>query len=378
MESKKYRTRQDNKSMTNPKGKEYIMGIDIGYSGTKIFVENGCICFPSYAKKLEGMLNSSDEKDILYQEDGSNEIYMIGYNAQNMTDDMDTNDTDGELFSRKRYLDKRFKIIVNTALALATDKKNDNRKLFVQTGLPSSYMSDADNLKKVFCKPASFKLKIGDKEWKHYSFELLKEQIDVMPQPSGGYYSVLTLNDGNEAPNARELLCGNTLVMDIGFDTFDWFGTKGRSLSCRESSDEIGMKEVFEKTCKKILDDTQEDIRVSSIQKKLEDGYFEAVNEEDLTSEQKSISGYLEEAENEIFEEAIRKAKSVTNSFRGYQNLIISGGTGEAWLEKIREKLKGMKTLKIIPSNVNDHLPMIYSNARGYYFFRYRKMIGKK
>ena len=151
MESKKYRTRQDNKSMTNPKGKEYIMGIDIGYSGTKIFVENGCICFPSYAKKLEGMLNSSDEKDILYQEDGSNEIYMIGYNAQNMTDDMDTNDTDGELFSRKRYLDKRFKIIVNTALALATDKKNDNRKLFVQTGLPSSYMSDADNLKKVFC-----------------------------------------------------------------------------------------------------------------------------------------------------------------------------------------------------------------------------------
>ena len=46
MESKKYRTRQDNKSMTNPKGKEYIMGIDIGYSGTKIFVENGCSCFP--------------------------------------------------------------------------------------------------------------------------------------------------------------------------------------------------------------------------------------------------------------------------------------------------------------------------------------------
>lgn len=379
MESKKYRTKQEQRNLTNPKGKDYIIGLDIGYSATKIYTENGYICFPSYAKKLDkGMLSVTDDKDILYKEDGSDEIYMVGYNAQNMTDDVSTNDTDGELFSRKRYSDKRFKIIVNVALAKATEGKNDNRELFIETGLPSSYMSDSTALIKALCKPAKFSLKVGNGNWKTYNFEINEKQIHIMPQPSGALYSVLMLNNGNEIPNAKDILCSNTLVMDIGFGTFDFFGIKNRAIDCKDSSDEIGMRKVFDKTSKKILDDTGEDIRVASIQKKLEDGYFETINEDDLVSEEKSINPYLEEATNEVFEEAINKARSVTNSFRGYQNLIISGGTGEAWLDKIREKLKGMKTLKIIPANINDHFPMIYSNVRGYYLYRYSVMNGKR
>lgn len=372
METKKYRTKQEARTLTNPKGKDYIIGMDIGYSATKLYTENGYICFPSYAKKLDkGMLSVTDEKDILYKEDGSDDVYMVGYNAQNMTDDVSTNDTDGELFSRKRYSDKRFKIITNVAIAKAIESKNDNRSIFIETGLPSSYMSDSVALIKAICKPAKFSLKIGNGNWKNFEFEIKENQIHIMPQPSGALYSVLMLNNGNEIPNAKDILCSNTLVMDIGFGTFDFFGIKNRAIDCKDSSDEIGMRKVFDRTVKKILDDTGEDIRVASIQKKLEDGYFESINEEDLVSEQKSITSYLEAATNEIFEEAIGKARSVTNSFRGYQNLIISGGTGEAWFEKIKEKLKGMKTLKIIPANINDHFPMIYSNVRGYYLYRY-------
>lgn len=378
MDSKRYRTRQEEKMLTNPKGKKYIIGLDIGYSGTKIYTENGYICFPSYAKKLnKGMLNVSDDKDILYKEDGSDEVYMIGYNAQNMTDDTSTNDTDGELFSRKRYTDKRFKIITNVALALATARKNDNREIFIETGLPSSYMSDETAIKKALCKESKFSIKKGNGNWISYSFNIKEDQVHVMPQPSGALYSVLMLNNGNEVANAKEILCSNTLVMDIGFGTFDFFGIKNRAIECKDSSDEIGMRRILDKTSKKILEETGEDIRVASMQKKLTDGYFESINEDDLTSEQKSINPYLEDATNEVFEEAMSKAKSVTNSFRGYQNLIISGGTGEAWLKKIEDKLKGMKTLKIIPANYNDHFPLIYSNVRGYYLYRYSVMNGK-
>ena len=74
----------------------------------------------------------------------------------------------------------------------------------------------------------------------------------------------------------------------------------------------------------------------------------------------------------------MNKAKSVTNSFRGYNNLIISGGTGEAWYDKIKGRLKGMKTLKIIPANINDQYPLIYSVVRGYYLYCYRVMGMKK
>lgn len=43
METKKYRTRQEERRLTYPKGKKYIVALDIGYSGTKIFTENGYI-----------------------------------------------------------------------------------------------------------------------------------------------------------------------------------------------------------------------------------------------------------------------------------------------------------------------------------------------
>ena len=67
----------------------------------------------------------------------------------------------------------------------------------------------------------------------------------------------------------------------------------------------------------------------------------------------------------------MEKAKGVTSSFRDYKYLIITGGTGAAWYDKIKDYLKGMHTLQIIPGNVNDNTSMIYSNVRGYYLFRY-------
>ena len=377
METKRYRTRQEEKRLTNPKGKKYIVALDLGYSGTKIYIESGYICFPSYAKKIEhGMMVISDEKDIFYRDETG--LYMVGYNAQNMTDAMSTNDTDGELFSRKRYADKRFKIITNVALALAIRRKNDNRDVFIETGLPSSYMNDSDALKKAICKPAEFEIKRGSGEWESYKLEFTDNQVDVIPQPSGALYSVMTKSDGQFIDNVKEIIAGNTLIMDIGFGTFDFYGLKNRMIECKDSSDEIGMRKVLESTSKKILDDTGEEIRVASMQRKLEEGKFEAVNEDDLTSETKSISPYLEKATDEVFNEAMNKAKSVTNSFRGYNNLIISGGTGEAWFDKIKDRLKGMKTLKVIPANINDHEPLIYAVARGYYLYCYRTLEMKK
>lgn len=264
------------------------------------------------------------------------------------------------------------------ALALAIRRKNDNRDVFIETGLPSSYMNDSDALKKAICKPAEFEIKRGSGEWESYKLEFTDNQIDVIPQPSGALYSVMTKSDGQFIDNVKEIIAGNTLIMDIGFGTFDFYGLKNRMIECKDSSDEIGMRKVLESTSKKILDDTGEEIRVASMQRKLEEGKFEAVNEDDLTSETKSISPYLEKATDEVFNEAMNKAKSVTNSFRGYNNLIISGGTGEAWFDKIKDRLKGMKTLKVIPANINDHEPLIYAVARGYYLYCYRILEMKK
>ena len=108
MNTSEYRTRQEFIKRENPKGKDYIIGLDAGNSSVKVFFEKEIFCFPSYAKKLEdNMLSVAGDMDILYEDLETNEVYMLGYTAQDMIDSIDTNDTDGELFSRKRYNNKK-------------------------------------------------------------------------------------------------------------------------------------------------------------------------------------------------------------------------------------------------------------------------------
>ena len=57
-----------------------------------------------------------------------------------------------------------------------------------------------------------------------------------------------------------------------------------------------------------------------------------------------------------------------------YKKLIVTGGTGEAWYDQIRTRLKDLPTLSIVPGNQNDSMPFIYANVRGYYYYRYYEL----
>ena len=371
MNTKNFRTRQEFRSKANPKGKDYIIGLDVGYSATKVFYENGFFVFPSYAKKINNIMELANAKDILYK-DESGEIYMVGYVAQNMLESTNTNDTSAELFGRKRYSNKIFKIFCDVAIAIATAKKTDNRKVIIQTGLPSSYVDgDQKELIRAISKPSTFSLKIGDGKWIKYTSSVDAKDVYVMPQPAGSLYSILIQSDGQYVPNAKEILNSNVLVMDIGFGTFDFFGLKNRANVCNESIDEIGMREVLTHTSKKILSEYNEDIRVAALQKNLETGKVICINEEEMCDEEKDLAPLLESSNNEVFKEAMQRAKGVTDAFRGYKYIIVAGGTGEAWYTNIKEWLSNRRTLSVIPSNYNDKLPFIYSNVRGYYLYRY-------
>lgn len=373
MNIKKIRTRQEFNTATNPKGKDYIIGLDIGYSATKVFHETGYFCFPSYAKKLNnGMLNITNEKDILYMEEGSDDIYMVGYTAQEMMDTINTNDSDSELYSRKRYKDKRFGIICNTAIAMAMLNKKDNREIVIQTGLPSSYTDeDTPEIKKTLSREVKFRIKIGSAEWRSFHIKIDINNIHVIPQPMGSLYSTIIKSDGKYTEDASSILNDNVIVLDAGFGTFDFYGIVNREIRCKESTDELGMKQLLVKTGKKIFEETGVDIRIAAMQKYLTRGYFDYMNEDDMVSEDKPIAPYIDIANKEVFEEAKEKIKSVTNSFRGYRYVIVAGGTGEAWFEDIKNWLGKMNTLKIMASNKNDNLPFVYSNVRGYYLYRY-------
>lgn len=372
MNTKKFRTRQEFCDRINPKGSHYIIGLDAGYSSMKVYYEGGYFCFPSFIKSVtEEQLTVPSPDDILYRDPSG--LYMLGRTAQEMVESTDTNDTEGELFSRKRYGNRSFHIICNAALAIALRKQKDGRIPVIQTGLPTAYVDgDSQALKRALCQNQEFELKIGLESWKKYKLELKPENIYIMPQPAGSLYSALICSNGNYAADAKEFLFSNTLVMDIGFGTFDFYGIKSRAIACRESIDDIGMREVLRRTSLLIMEDINEDIRIPALQKHLETGVIEYVNEEEMEADVKDLTPYLEKSNEEVFKKAMEKAKYVTNTFRDYRYLIIGGGTGEAWYKKIDDFLKKMKTLHLIPSNRNDaSLPFLYSNVRGYYLYRY-------
>lgn len=373
MNTKEFRTKQEVEHRNHPVGKDYIIGLDAGYSSMKVFHEKGYFCFPSYAKRLDGsMLSVTSAMDILYKDLETGELYMLGYTAQDMIASTDTNDTDGELFSRKRYGNKKFKILCNAAIGIACMNKNDDREIVIQTGLPSSYVEgDTMQITKALCNPAKFSLKIGSSDWKTFNIEIKEKNVYVMPQPAGSLYSVMIQNDGNYTPEAKKYLFSNVLVMDIGFGTFDFYGIKSRAIACKESIDELGMREVLKHTSKKILKEMNEDIRVQALQKNLERGTVTCINEEEMKTDEVPFDSLLEASNNEVFFEAMDRAKGVTNTFRDYNYLIIAGGTGGAWINKIKDYFSQMKSITILEGNMNDNLSYIYSNVRGYYLYRY-------
>ena len=73
-------------------------------------------------------------------------------------------------------------------------------------------------------------------------------------------------------------------------------------------------------------------------------------------------------------EEATKKLYEVASYFNDYEVLIVTGGTGAAWFDFIKEKLSGMDGLDIIFSgNDGNSLPIYMANVRGYYMSAYRR-----
>ncbi len=368
---KNIKTKQEFHNLTNPKSKQFVIGLDAGYSSMKVFHENGYFCFPSsIRKKPKEVFGFPSETDILYQDLQTGESYYVGLAAQKMTDG--TNDTEGELFSRKRYSNKSFHILCNVAIALALRYKKDNREVILQTGLPIAYVEgDKSALIKSLSKPAKFALSMGGKPLQNFEFCIREENIFIMSQPSGSLYSSIMRKDGKYTDDAVNILSQNTLVIDPGFGTLDFLGIKANEICHKGTIDNLGMKEVLTRVSEKILKEFGEDIKVPALQGYLETCKITSTDDESWSAQEHSIEPIIEECVQSVCLDAMNKLKSETSTFRNYQYIIIGGGTGAAWYVSMNDKLKNFSFKGILKANRNDEsIGLLYANARGYYLYR--------
>lgn len=382
MDTKQYRTRTE---LNIERNNGQIPGIreialDAGYSAVKLFSSNSVGVFPSYAKRVDEdfqFIAKAPEESIVYKNFDTGEEWLVGELAQNIMDAGDTSDSEASLYGRDRYMSPMFKVYTEVGLGLGmrTNKYGSpgNDKIVVQTGLPERYMSDEKDLKDVIAGRHHFAIKLGSEPWQKFDFEIDEPDIYVMSQPKGTLFSVCIGKDGKFRPETSDYLSSSVLVFDPGFGTFDLFPIVSGAVRPGETFSDLGMKRVLQETSKQIRKEFGIEIPVPAMQKYLATGVVKQFDKKTFKNVKHDISAILEKASKAVCEEAIERMVNVIN-MSDYNYLVITGGTGAAWLDILKERFGDDEDIKLLYGNQNDNLDMIYSNVRGYYLYRYNML----
>ena len=316
METRTFSTRTERKTKDNPHyGDTYIIGLDMGYSGPKGFHEKGNFVFPNYCQKITGELFSNlNKNDYIYEDLDTGEKFWVGEMATKSLSE-DSVVAEDSLFGRNHYLHPNFLITFRTALGLALwDKYTDGSDIFIQTGLPPAYIQkDESYLRSVIQKRHHFKLNIGTKDkgtiCKEFDVTIDKSQVDVMYQPMGTFYSVVTDNEGNLTRDIANYMNSNLLVFDGGFGTLDNFLVKGKQLTSKGTDPNLGMRRVLEETRKIIHKELDTQISIPAMQTCLKTGKIKVNDMVNIKVVDYPIDEYLVKANEIVREEAFESIK---------------------------------------------------------------------
>ena len=378
-ETRKFKTRTYIRERANacPDGK-WLIAADVGYSGVKVMSPALCACFPSYAVRLmddRGVMDVNDDY-LLYKDLKTGEKWLVGQYAQNSISDRDTSVTEEALFGRERYDDPMFRVIIRAAIGFGLmhgEIGPEGRELHIQTGYPPAYELDSDELIRAFCGEHWFSIQIGTGKPKEFRIRIEKNQIHLMSQPMGTLFSVSVDNEGRPIPEMRNLFKKNVIVFDAGFGTLDLFPIRNGRLEKSQTNQTLGMKRVMQETCQK-LQSSNVSVSVPALQKYLETGM--ARYHTRTASKNVPFGNLLKDSSEQVCDIAVAWMTQMFPLYE-YDYLIITGGTGAAWSQRIRDILKDMETLKIVDGNCNDTLPYVFANVRGYYLYRMTKLRGK-
>lgn len=384
MKTSDFKTMNKTLPMAFPCSRKYwLTGLDLGYSGVKGISPNKAFCFPAYARQIPNrvsILKESSPTDIRYKDDVNGE-WVVGSLAYDEVNASEVIDSESELYGRNRFYSPMFLVQARTGIAMGmmenkTGIQVHDRKLVVQTGLPPKFeKKDTPDLKAALSGHHSFDLKVGRLPWKHFEYTLDENDIYVMPQPMGALVSASINKEGRPVPDAAKFFNSNVIIFDPGFGTVDSYTVIKGIVTSSETLLNLGMKEVFERTCTDIYNQYQTEILVPELQNLLDDGKVYVMDKRAMKRKQYDFSEVLFKNCKSVCEETIEKMKSIHNYFADCNIIVATGGTYEAWQEEFDAVFKDMEGLEIVPGNVNDvNLSNVFSNVRGYYFYRAGKL----
>ncbi len=369
-------------SKDNDKEKEqeqWTIGLDMGYSAVKGMSQNSYWCFPALAIKIPSdriELRAPYSTDIKYRDKTG--TWAVGDMAFGEATSGEVIISDSEL-NRERFYSQSFHVQAAVGIALGLRVNSfgnpNGKEIVIQTGLPPKYKSfeTEDSLRDGIEGNYDFELKIGKADWKKFNFNIKRENIYIMPQPLGSLVSISVLKNGEKSPNAPTYFGSDLIVVDPGYGTVDTFlihNGVNREES-NETFNNLGMSEVFKRTCRTISDKYRRTTTTHELEARLTEGNLKIVNKKEMTSQMFDFSELLYKNSRDVCKEVIEQLKATYNYFEKIDYIVVTGGTYEAWKDIFAETFSSMSSLELIPANINDtSMSNIFSNVRGYYFFR--------
>lgn len=389
MQTQEFRTKSVFNEVKNPEPKSvWPVAIDVGYSSVKGYSPNSTFIFPSYARNLgknpELLSKELGEETLIYRDGDSGEQWLVGADAQRGIDNMDTNDSQLELYGRDRYYSPMFKVLMRTAIALGmlSNEKgsyNGDKPLYIQTGLPPAYLDDdSETFKDTIEGRHVFAVKTAKTQrFIPIDITVARKNISIMSQPQGTLVGLSCYDDARSIVDSSKFVRSSVLMFDGGFGTLDVFDIKGGQIASKQTFTDLGMREVLQCLSDKIKHKYSITIMPSALQNTLESGTVKIKKRKgnEISSRTEDISALLEEASNEVCDRAIER---ILNSYavENYRYFIVTGGTGSAWFEKIRKHFAEVDGLEVIKGNAySPETDMVFCNVRGYYVGRVNNLI---
>lgn len=357
---------------------KWVLGLDIGYSAIKGFCPNKVFCFPAYARKIPDnriSLREPSETDIRYRDEEG--VWTVGNLAYDEVNASEVIDSEAELYGRNRYYSPMFQVMARTGMAIGLITNGfgspKDKEFVIQAGLPPKYLeSDMAEVQEALAGYHKFELQIGkNSKWIPFEFEVKSNNVYVMAQPLGALISASVDKNGHPIPESKKYFNSELIVFDPGFGTLDDYTVHLGNVIGSETFPNLGMREVFARTCRDIKEIHNVELHVPELQNKLENGEIKVVDRKEMKSKKYSFESILLNNCHSVCNDAIEKMKSIHNFFISTDYIIATGGTYDAWADTIADVFKDMEDLFIVPANINDpSLSNVFSNARGYYFYR--------
>ncbi|WP_066637930.1 ParM/StbA family protein [Desulfolucanica intricata] len=349
------------------------IGLDIGYSSTKIYSIFGQHIFPSFPVRVHEDSTIFDRDTNIKYKDEKGNIWYIGDLARNTIESGKALYQDETLYGRARINSEEYLVLLRTGLYFGLLQEDytiaKNVTLKIKTGLPDQYIrSDRKTLKQRFIGHHHFSIKVGSNPWTNVTFDIREEDITVLSQPFGTLWS-LAGNRRGEVIDNDLLDSKNVLIFDGGFHTIDTYynmiGAKGTSSTWLH----LAMHEIYRRTTDNILYGTHEerDVRIYEL-----DNYIKSKRPGEVPYGKKQYYSFTKDFFKNLEDvagEAISQLDLTYNNLNDVDVLICTGGTGKVFYPIFKKyySLDVLLAERINEANQIENFNTIFSNVVGFF-----------